>query len=147
MNLALAEARKAGTIGEVPVGAVLVKDGKVISRAHNLTRKLSDPTCHAEILALKKGTGKLKNERLTGTTIYVTVEPCPMCAGALVWSRVKRLVYGAGDPKSGAAGSVINIVKNRKFNHRMEKTKGVRETEARQLMREFFRSRRAKTPK
>src|SRR5690554_3641809 len=110
MHRALLEAKKAYLKGEVPVGAVITLDGQVIARAHNRREELQDPTAHAEILAIREAAAKLRSWRLVGATIYVTLEPCPMCAGALVLARIGRLVYGAADPKSGGAGSVMNLV-------------------------------------
>lgn len=135
---ALKEAEKAFDSGEVPVGAVIVHDGKIIARAHNQIKLLKDPTAHAEILAITQAASYLANERLINTAIYVTIEPCSMCAGALVLARVKRLVYGAGDPRTGACGSVVNITDNKKLNHRVKVTKGVLEKECAGLLKEFF---------
>lgn len=139
---ALKEAKKASKKCEVPVGCVIVKDGKIISRAHNLTVKRNDPTAHAEILALKKASQKTGNYRLTNCVMYVTIEPCPMCAGAAVWSRLKEVVFGAYDEKSGAAGSVINIANNKKLNHRIKIKGGLLSKECADLMRNFFREHR-----
>ncbi len=148
MDEALREARKALEEDEVPVGAIVVYKRKVIARAHNQTRMLKDPTAHAEMIALTQAASYLKNERLTGAIAYVTVEPCAMCAGALILARVKRLVYGADDPKTGACGSVLDIVRNRKLNHQIEVKKGVLAQESRTLLREFFKKkRRKKIPK
>lgn len=139
---ALREAKKAAKKGEVPVGCVIVKDGKIISRAHNLTIKRNDPTAHAEILALKKAAQKTGNYRLTNCKMYVTIEPCPMCAGAAVWARIKKIIFGVCDEKSGACGSVVNIVNNKKLNHRIKIKSGVLSNECADLMRKFFRKRR-----
>jgi tRNA(adenine34) deaminase len=138
MGLALIEARRALELGEVPVGAVLVGDGRVLARAHNLKETRQDPTAHAEILALRMGAEALGSWRLTGTILYVTLEPCPMCAGALVQARVGTLVYGSSDPKSGAVESVLNLVQHPSFNHRLEVIAGIREEECRELLQEFF---------
>ncbi|MDO8735037.1 MAG: tRNA adenosine(34) deaminase TadA [Elusimicrobiota bacterium] len=139
---ALKEAKKAAKSGEVPVGCVIVKDGKIISRAYNLTVKRNDPTAHAEILAIKKAAQKTGNYRLTNCEMYVTIEPCPMCAGAAVWARVRKIIFGVCDEKSGAAGSVVNIVNNKKLNHRIKIKGGVLSDECADLMRKFFRKRR-----
>ena len=144
MDEALREAKKALEQDEVPVGAIVVYKRKVIARAHNQMKMLKDPTAHAEMIALTQAASYLKNERLTGAIIYVTVEPCAMCAGALILARVKRLVYGADDPKAGACGSVLDIVRNRRLNHRIEVKKGVLAEESRTLLKEFFRKKRCK---
>ena len=143
MSEALKEAEKALYGDEVPVGAVIVHEGKIIARAHNQIKLLKDPTAHAEILAVTQAASYLANERLIKTTIYVTIEPCSMCAGALVLARVKRLVYGAGDPRTGACGSVFNVTNNSKLNHRIKVEKGVLEKECAGLLREFFSKKRS----
>lgn len=142
MGLALDEAKKAYAIGEVPIGAIIVKDGEVIAAAHNLRETGHDATAHAEVMAIRQACEKIGHWRLTGATLYVTIEPCPMCAGALVMSRVARLVYGAADYKAGAVESLFNITNHSGLNHRIEVTAGVREEECRSLMKEFFRERR-----
>ena len=142
MSEALKEAKKAFATEEVPVGCVIVYDRKIIARAHNQIKLLKDPTAHAEMIALTQAASYLQNERLLDTLVYVTIEPCPMCAGAMVLGRVKRLIYGAGDPKTGAANSVFNIVNNKKLNHRIKVTKGVLEKDSLELLREFFKKRR-----
>ncbi len=142
MGLALDEAKKAYAIGEVPIGAVIVKDGEVIAAAHNLRETGHDATAHAEVMAIRQACEKIGHWRLTGATLYVTIEPCPMCAGALVMSRIARLVYGAADYKAGAVESLFNITNHSGLNHQMEVTAGVREEECRTLMKEFFRERR-----
>lgn len=142
MSEALKEAVKAFDADEVPVGAVIVHKGKVIARAHNQIKLLKDPTAHAEMIALTQAAAHLANERLLDTTVYATVEPCPMCAGAMVLGRVKKLVYGAADPKAGAAGSVMNVVYNKKLNHRIIVKAGVLENECAALLKGFFRSKR-----
>ena len=145
MREALGAAREAAARGEVPVGALLVtEDGRLLAAAGNRTRSDCDPTAHAEILALREAALKVGNYRLTGTTMYVTVEPCAMCAGALVQARVRRLVYGATDPKAGAVESVFRVCDSGSLNHRMELTAGVLVDECRRLLQEFFRARRAK---
>ena len=148
MDEALREARKALEQDEVPVGAIVVYKRKVIARAHNQMRMLKDPTAHAEMIVLTQAASYLKNERLTGAIVYVTVEPCAMCAGALILARVKRLVYGADDPKTGACGSVLDIVRNRKLNHQIEVKRGILAQESRTFLKEFFKKkRRKKIPK
>lgn len=142
MQQALLEAEKAYESGEVPVGAIIVLDDKIIANAYNKILKLKDPTAHAEILAIKKATTYLKNERLINTTIYVTIEPCVMCTGALVLARVKDLVYGADDPKTGACGSIINIVQHPPLNHQLNVRKGILKEEAKELIQRFFKERR-----
>ncbi len=142
MSEALKEAAKAFEADEVPVGAVIVHKGKIIARAHNQIKLLKDPTAHAEMIALTQAAAYLANERLLDTTMYATIEPCPMCAGAMVLGRVKKLVYGADDPKSGAAGSIVNIANNRKLNHRIEIKSGVLKEECAALLREFFKKKR-----
>ena len=144
MGLALVEARKAYELGEVPIGAVVVKDGEVIATAYNLRETGHDATAHAEVLAIRRACEKIGHWRLTGATLYVTIEPCPMCAGALVMSRVDRLVYGAADYKAGAVESLYKITNHSGLNHRIEVRAGVREEECRNLMKDFFRERRKK---
>jgi tRNA(adenine34) deaminase len=142
MDEALRLAYKAEANGEVPVGAVLVADGEIIGRGSNAPISLSDPTAHAEIQALREAAGHSKNYRLKDATLYVTLEPCPMCAGAMVHARVERLVYGCSDPRSGAAGTVFNIVQADELNHRLDVTHGVLEDKCRDLLQAFFRARR-----
>lgn len=144
MRIALEEARQAMRIEEVPVGAVLVNEsGDLLATAHNRTIVAQDPTAHAEILALRVAAGKLGNYRLLNTTLYVTVEPCVMCAGALVHARVGRLVFGATDPKWGACGSLYNMAADPRLNHRLEVISGICAEECRALMQAFFRSKRS----
>lgn len=142
MHRALALADMAETTGEVPVGAVLVSEGKEIGAGANAPIAGHDPTAHAEIQALRAAGQALRNYRLTGTTLYVTMEPCPMCAGALVNARVARLVYGAADPRIGAAGTVFDLVRARQANHQLEVTAGVLEADCRDRLQAFFRARR-----
>jgi len=142
MAMALEEAIKAGEEGEVPIGAVLVADGQMIARSHNRPIALSDPTAHAEILVLREGAGKFGNYRLSGSTLYVTLEPCAMCAGALLQARVKRLVFGAEDPKAGAVRSFYLLLEDARQNHRVEVTGGVFQENCRQVLRQFFQERR-----
>jgi len=142
MNLALEQARKAEEEGEVPVGAILVKDGLLIAKAHNQPISTNDPTAHAEIQLLREAGEKLKNYRLTGTSLYVTLEPCAMCLGAIMHARIERLVFGAYDPKTGVCGSSENLMDARCFNHKINLVSGVLENECRQLLKKFFISRR-----
>ncbi len=142
MGLALEEAQKAYELGEVPIGAVLVMDNQVIASAHNMRESWHDATAHAEVIAIREACNSLRRWRLTGATLYVTIEPCPMCAGALVMSRIDRLVYGSPDYKAGAVESLFNIVQNPALNHRLEVTAGVRADECTAIMKDFFRQRR-----
>ncbi|HXJ59699.1 MAG TPA: tRNA adenosine(34) deaminase TadA [Verrucomicrobiae bacterium] len=144
MGEALRQAAKAYAAEEVPVGAVVVRAGKIIGRAHNQIELLKDATAHAEMVALTQAEGVLGDWRLTDCTLYVTKEPCPMCAGAIVHTRLARVVYGAADPKAGAAGSALNLLDFPGFNHRCIITKGVREPECRSLLQIFFAEQRAK---
>jgi len=142
MGAALAEAAYAEAAGEVPVGAVVVLHEAIIGRGYNRPIALSDPTAHAEILALREAARTLNNYRLPGTTLYVTVEPCLMCVGALLQARVQRLVFGCRDPKAGAVGSLYDVSNDPRLNHQLEVTIGVRADESRALLQRFFRSRR-----
>ena len=142
MTEAVAEARRAGAEGEVPVGAVAVADGQIVGIGHNRPIELSDPTAHAEILAIRAAASTLKTYRLTGVSIYVTLEPCVMCVGAMLNARVARVVYGARDDKAGALGSVYDIGRDGMLNHQFEVVGGVMESECADLLREFFRARR-----
>lgn len=142
MGRALELAREAADNGEVPVGAVLVKDGEIIAEGFNHPIGLNDPTAHAEIMTLRRAGLALQNYRLLDTTLYVTLEPCAMCAGAMVHARVGRLVYGATEPRTGAAGSIVNIVEHDALNHRMSVTGGVCAAEASTMLKEFFAARR-----
>jgi tRNA(adenine34) deaminase len=143
MRAALCAARSAGERGEVPVGAVLVgSTGEVLATASNAPIERHDPTAHAEILALRGAGEKVRNYRLPGATLYVTLEPCAMCASALVHARIGRLVVGAPDPKNGACGSVTDLVRDPRANHRIDVVEGVLATEASALLKEFFRERR-----
>jgi tRNA(adenine34) deaminase len=145
MELALSEARRAAAIDEVPVGAIVVaKDGRVIGRGHNHPIAADDPTAHAEIVALREASRSIGNYRLVGATLYCTIEPCCMCAGAMVHARIARVVFGAPDPKAGAAGSLYNIVTDPRLNHVVEVTRGVCHDECTALLQEFFASKRAK---
>jgi tRNA(adenine34) deaminase len=138
MALALIEAHRAERLGEVPVGAIIVHEGRVIAQAHNRRELDRDPTAHAEILAVKQAAAALGSWRLCGCTIYVTLEPCPMCAGALVHARLDRLVYGCDDPKTGAVRSLYAICEDTRLNHRLEVVGGVRAEACAGVLREFF---------
>jgi tRNA(adenine34) deaminase len=140
MMAALAEAESAAGIGEVPIGAVVVREGSVVGRGHNRRETDGDPLAHAEILAIRQAAVAVGGWRLTGCTLYVTLEPCAMCAGALVNSRVERLVYGAADPKAGYCGTLGNVAQDPRLNHRLEVTAGVLESESAALLRGFFSS-------
>jgi len=142
MGIALEEARKAYNKAETPVGAIVVKDDEIISRGHNLRETLYDPTAHAELLAIKDASIKLGRWRLTDCTVYVTLEPCAMCSGAMILARVKRLVYGASDPKAGMVGSLMNLLSFEKLNHQVEVESGVLAEECGAILTEFFSSRR-----
>ena len=140
MGEALREAERAAERGEVPIGAVVVHEGRVIGRGHNQTEMLRDATAHAEMLALTQAAEALGNWRLTGATLYCTVEPCTMCCGAMVLCRVARLVYGAADPKFGAVVSIADVLSNPRHNHRVQVLSGVRADEAAALLQAFFQS-------
>ncbi|MDU4959525.1 MAG: tRNA adenosine(34) deaminase TadA [Sporomusaceae bacterium] len=142
MGLALAEAQKAFDLGEVPIGAVLTLDGEVIAAAHNMRETWLDATAHAEMIVIRQACEKLQRWRLTGSTLYVTIEPCPMCAGGLVMSRIDRLVYGSADAKAGAVESLFNVTGHQALNHSLQVTAGIREDECAGLMKQFFRLRR-----
>ncbi len=142
MEMALREAQNAFEQHETPVGAVIVKDGAVIAKAHNQVEMLQDPTAHAEIIAIGAAANHLGSWRLTGCTLYATLEPCPMCAGAIVLSRMDRLVFGSYDRKMGACSTLYNIVQDERLNHRLEVIAGVMDVETRLLLREFFSKKR-----
>ena len=142
MALALRQAAAAAARGEVPVGAVVVRDGRVLGRAGNQSIATHDQAGHAEVVALRMAARVVRNYRLPGATLYVTVEPCAMCIGAAIQARIGRLVYGCHDPKAGAAGSLYDLPRDRRLNHRMEVTAGVGAAAARELLRGFFRARR-----
>jgi len=139
MKEALKEAKKALEQEEVPVGAIIVKDGKIIARAHNIKEQKNDATCHAEILAIKKACKKLNSWRLIGCEMYVTLEPCSMCAGALINSRIKKLYIGTPDEKTGACGSVLNLLEDYKFNHKIEIEKYILKEECEKILKDFFK--------
>lgn len=143
MEEALRQARCAARAEEVPVGAVIVRAGRIIARAFNQVEQLKDATAHAEMLALTQAQAAVGDWRLTDCTLYVTKEPCPMCAGAIVHTRLARVVFGCPDPKAGAAGSAMNLLQSERLNHRCAVTGGVREEECRALLREFFARQRA----
>lgn len=143
MQEAIAEARKAEAAGEVPVGAVVVMDGKAVARASNRNLLDADPTAHAEIVALREAGRRVGNHRLLDATLYCTVEPCAMCAGAMIHARLRRLVYGADDPKAGAAGSALEVLNHPALNHKMEVTRGVLAGRCGELLQSFFRQRRS----
>ena len=142
MREALAEARKANAAGEVPIGAVIVSRGEMIARGQNSVIRTSDPTAHAEIVALRQAARTFGNYRLNDTTLYVTLEPCAMCAGAMIHARIDRLVYAAPDPKAGACGSVLSVINHPQLNHQMQVQQGVLGEQSAELLRSFFRDRR-----
>jgi len=142
MRMAIEAAKIAEENGDVPIGAVIVHNNQVIAKAYNQREQLQDPTAHAEIIALTQAAAALENWHLNGCTMYVTLEPCPMCAGALVLARIDRLVYGCDDPKTGAVKSLYNITQDSHLNHRLEVTSGVLADECSQILQEFFEKRR-----
>ena len=142
MTRALELAESAASRGEVPVGAVLTKDHEIVAEGHNLTVTSNDPTAHAEVVVIREAAQKLGDWRLTGCTLYVTLEPCAMCSGALVLSRLRRLVFGASDPKAGMVGSLGNLVQDERLNHRIEVTGGTLADVSGDLLKDFFRARR-----
>lgn len=139
MREAMKEAKRAEKLNDVPIGAVIVHDGEIISRAHNLRETDQSAVAHAELLAIEEACKKLGTWRLENTTLYVTLEPCPMCSGAIVLSRVRRVVYGAADPKGGCAGTLMNLLQEPRFNHQSEVTAGVLGEECGQMLSQFFR--------
>jgi tRNA(adenine34) deaminase len=147
MAAAIKQAQLAAVDDEVPVGAVIVHKGNIIARAHNQIERLKDPTAHAEMIAITQATNFLDNKWLSECSLYVTIEPCSMCAGALVLARIKEIIYGADDPKTGACGSVINIVNNPKLNHCIDLTKGVLANDCGYLLSEFFKQKRGRNDK
>jgi tRNA(adenine34) deaminase len=142
MEAALTEAWLAAEAGEVPIGAVVVRDGEIVARGQNRVLRDGDPTAHAEIVALRAAALSIGNYRLVGCTLYVTLEPCAMCAGAMIHARIERLVFAARDPKAGAAGSVLEVVNHPQLNHQMHVEQGILAEEAAELLRNFFRERR-----
>jgi tRNA(adenine34) deaminase len=145
MELALDQARLAAAAGEVPVGALVIKDGEIIGCGHNRNLLDNDPTAHAEIVALRQAAARLVNHRLVGCTMVATIEPCSMCAGALIHARIARLVYGARDPKAGAAGSTVQVINHPSLNHQMEVTAGVLAGKCSEILQKFFRQKRQET--
>jgi tRNA(adenine34) deaminase len=142
MELALEQARAAAEAGEVPVGALIIRGGEIVGYGQNRNLRDHDPTAHAEIIALRQAAARVGNHRLSGCTMFVTIEPCAMCAGALIHARVARLVYGASDPKAGAAGSALEVVNHPNLNHRMQITSGVLAERCSEILTSFFQSRR-----
>lgn len=142
MELALQEALSAQRAGEVPVGALVIRDGEIIGRGHNRTIIDHDPTAHAEIVAMRQAAERVGNHRLVGCVLFATIEPCSMCAGAMIHARLARLVYGAADPKAGAAGSVLDVINHPRLNHRMEVTPGVLQDKCSGILRDFFKNKR-----
>jgi tRNA(adenine34) deaminase len=145
MREAIEEAKKAEALKEVPIGAVIVKDGQIVGRGHNMRETAHDPTAHAEMIAIRQASAALGAWRLTGCTLYVTLEPCPMCAGAIVQSRIPLVVYGAADPKAGCAGTLFNLLQDDRFNHRADIVSGVLQDECAELLTMFFRKLRGRT--
>lgn len=146
MRMALEEAARAPAVGEVPIAAVIVHDGRVLAQAHNFRELWQDPTAHAEVIAIRAAATALGTWRLTGTALYVTVEPCTMCIGAIILARVSRVVFGAWDPKGGACGSLFNLPSEPKLNHRVLVTGGVLEQESHALIQKFFKELREASP-
>ncbi len=144
MMAAIEEAGKAAAIGEVPIGAVIVRNGEIVGRGYNLRETQKDPTLHAEMIAIREASEKLGGWRLIGCTLYVTLEPCPMCAGAIVQSRIEQVVYGARDPKAGCAGTLMNLLEEPRFNHQVPVMEGVLAEECAQMLKNFFRGLRKK---
>lgn len=144
MKEALKEAQKSYKKEEIPVGAIIVKDGKIIAKGHNLKETKTDPTKHAEIIAIQKACKKLQTWRLTGCTMYVTLEPCSMCAGSLIQSRLDKVVIGTMDEKTGACGSVLNLLSDYKFNHTVQIETGIMQEECKTILQQFFKELRAK---
>ncbi|MFY0544714.1 tRNA adenosine(34) deaminase TadA [Brevibacillus sp. H7] len=144
MQAAIEEAEKAASIGEVPIGAVIVREGEIVGRGYNLRETKKDPTLHAEMIAIREASARLGGWRLIGCTLYVTLEPCPMCAGAIVQSRIEQVVYGARDPKAGCVGTLMNLLDDPRFNHQVPVVEGVLAEECSQLLKDFFRRLRQK---
>lgn len=142
MAKAVLLAEEAAENNEVPVGAVIVKENIIVGKGYNQVERLNDPTAHAEILAISAACDTLENKYLDGCTLYVTLEPCAMCAGALVWSKIERVVFGASDPKAGGCGSLFNIASNKNLNHQIEIIQGVLENDCEYILKEFFRKKR-----
>ncbi|WP_204519761.1 tRNA adenosine(34) deaminase TadA [Brevibacillus fulvus] len=144
MELAIEEAKKAMALGEVPIGAVIVKDGEVIGSGYNLRETEKDPTLHAEMIAIRQASERLGGWRLIGCSLYVTLEPCPMCAGAIVQARIEQVVYGAADPKAGCAGTLMNLLEEPRFNHQVPVVAGIKGEECSLMLKQFFRGLRKK---
>src|SRR5690625_111621 len=144
MKLAIEEAKKAKKIGEVPIGAIIVHDQDVIAAGYNIRETTQTTLSHAELIAIERANEKIGSWRLEDCTLYVTIEPCPMCAGAIIQSRIKRVVFGATDPKAGCAGTIINLLQMDEFNHQVEITNGVLKSECQELMKQFFKKIRNK---
>lgn len=147
MRFALREAERAFDADEVPIGCVIVKDGKVIAKGHNQTEQLSDPTAHAEMIAITSACATIESKFLNGCTLYVTLEPCPMCAGAIVNSRVERVIFGAYDPKAGSCGTLYAITEDERLNHRAPTLGGILDGECGAILKEYFLKKRTKVPK
>ena len=143
MRHAFTLAEDAKDAGEIPIGAVIVKDNRIVGRGYNQTELLKDATAHAEMIAISAASATLGNKYLEGCTLYVTLEPCPMCAGALVWSKIDRIVFGTSDPKSGACGSIFNLSTNNKLNHQVEVIQGVLEQDCEWILKQFFAEKRS----
>lgn len=143
MRRAFALAEQANDAGEIPIGAVIVYDNQIIGRGYNQTELLKDATAHAEMIAMSAASATLENKYLQDCTLYVTLEPCPMCAGALVWTKIKRIVFGVADPKSGACGSIFNLAGNNKLNHKIEVIQGVLEQDCEWILKQFFAKKRS----
>jgi tRNA(adenine34) deaminase len=146
MRIALAQAKLAYKKGEVPVGAVIIYDGQILAKAHNCPIKKKDPTAHAEIVAIRRACRKIGNYRLSDATLYTTLEPCAMCAGAILQARIKRVVYGADDPKNGAVASLYRLFDDKRFNHTVEIRGGVRKEACSEILRGFFQEKRIISP-
>ena len=142
MQIALEEAAIAGAVGEIPIGAVLVVNDEIIAKGHNMRETWQDATAHAEVVVIQAACKKLKRWRLTGATLYVTIEPCPMCAGAIIMSRIDRLVYGATDSRAGACESLFNVVNNRALNHQVKVAAGILEQECGKIVKDFMQEKR-----
>ena len=136
---ALAEARTAEELGEIPIGAIIERDGEILGRGHNMTETLKDPTAHAEMLAIRQAAEKIGGWRLANCNMYVTIEPCAMCSGAIVWARIKKLYIGAMDAKGGGCGSIFNIVQEQRLNHYVEIETGIMEEQCREIVKGFFK--------
>lgn len=144
MREAMNEAKKAAALGEVPIGAVIVREGEIVGRGYNLRETQKDPTLHAEMIAIREASQKLGGWRLIGCDLYVTLEPCPMCAGAIVQSRIEQVYYGATDPKAGCAGTLMNLCAEPRFNHQVPVWAGILQEECQMMLKDFFRQLRKK---